>query len=416
MNFLWPIYYLGIQLYRISLKLAARFNDKAYEWVNGRRKLAPVWKKLKEVNEQRIWVHCASLGEFEQGKPLIEALKEAYPGYKIVLTFFSPSGYQVRKNTPVADYVFYMPLDGPSASRRFIKAIQPKMVFFVKYEFWYFYGRYLSKKKIPFFCVSAIFRVDQVFFKWYGGFFKQMLMRYNHLFVQDQASLKLLYKNAISKVTVAGDTRFDAVCKIASEQKHIEEIETFKSDRKLIVVGSSWKSDMHVIEKWIDDVADDFCFVIAPHEIKESEMVELESKYNGSTIRYSKIEGNSSEKYKILIIDNVGLLSRIYRYADYVYIGGGFGVGIHNVLEAAVYGAPIFFGPNYEKFNEAVELIKLKSAFAVNDGNQLLAVFNDLKSDATNYNQVVEANKKFVETRNGATKIIVDYLKINNIS
>ena len=416
MNFLWPIYYLGIQLYRISLKLAARFNDKAYEWVNGRRKLAPIWKKLKEVNEQRIWVHCASLGEFEQGKPLIEALKEAYPGYKIVLTFFSPSGYQVRKNTPVADYVFYMPLDGPSASRRFIKAIQPKMVFFVKYEFWYFYGRYLSKKKIPFFCVSAIFREDQVFFKWYGGFFKQMLMRYNHLFVQDQASLKLLYKNAISKVTVAGDTRFDAVCKIASEQKHIEEIETFKSDRKLIVVGSSWKSDMHVVEKWIDEVADDFCFVIAPHEIKESEMVELESKYNGSTIRYSKAGGFSLEKYKILIIDNVGLLSRIYRYADFVYIGGGFGVGIHNILEAAVYGAPIFFGPNYEKFNEAVELIKLKSAFAVNDGNQLLAIFNDLKSDAANYNQVVEANKKFVDMRKGATKIIVDYLKINNIS
>ena len=416
MNFLWPIYYLGIQLYRISLKLAARFNDKAYEWVNGRRKLAPEWKKLKEVNEKRIWVHCASLGEFEQGKPLIEALKEAYPGYKIVLTFFSPSGYQVRKNTPVADYVFYMPLDGPSASRRFIKAIQPKMVFFVKYEFWYFYGRYLSKKKIPFFCVSAIFREDQVFFKWYGGFFKQMLMRYNHLFVQDQASLKLLYKNAISKVTVAGDTRFDAVCKIASEQKHIEEIETFKSDRKLIVVGSSWKSDMHVIEKWIDDVADDFCFVIAPHEIKESEMVELESKYNGSTIRYSKAGGFSLEKYKILIIDNVGLLSRIYRYADFVYIGGGFGVGIHNILEAAVYGAPIFFGPNYEKFNEAVELIKLKSAFAVNDGKQLLAIFNDLKSDAANYNQVVEANKKFVDMRKGATKIIVDYLKINNIS
>ena len=416
MNFLWPIYYLGIQLYRISLKLAARFNDKAYEWVNGRRKLAPIWKKLKEVNEQRIWVHCASLGEFEQGKPLIEALKEAYPGYKIVLTFFSPSGYQVRKNTPVADYVFYMPLDGPSASRRFIKAIQPKMVFFVKYEFWYFYGRYLSKKKIPFFCVSAIFREDQVFFKWYGGFFKQMLMRYNHLFVQDQASLKLLYKNAISKVTVAGDTRFDAVCKIASEQKHIEEIETFKSDRKLIVVGSSWKSDMHVVEKWIDEVADDFCFVIAPHEIKESEMVELESKYNGSTIRYSKAGGFSLEKYKILIIDNVGLLSRIYRYADFVYIGGGFGVGIHNILEAAVYGAPIFFGPNYEKFNEAVELVKLKSAFAVNDGNQLLAIFNDLKSDAANYNQIVEANKKFVDMRKGATKIIVDYLKINNIS
>lgn len=416
MNFLWPLYYLGIQLYRLSIKIVARFNDKAYEWVNGRRQLAPEWKKLKNVQEQRIWVHCASLGEFEQGKPLIEALKESFPGYKIVLTFFSPSGYQVRKNTPTADYVFYMPLDGPSASRRFIKAIQPKMVFFVKYEFWYFYGRYLSKKKIPFFCVSAIFRENQVFFKWYGGFFKQMLMRFNHLFVQDQASLKLLYKNAISKVTVAGDTRFDAVCKNAAEHKQITEIEAFKSDKKLIVIGSSWKSDMHVVEKWINAVNEDFCFVIAPHEIKEVEMADLERKYNGLAIRYSKAGGFSLEKYKILIIDNVGLLSRIYRYANYVYIGGGFGVGIHNILEAAVYGAPIFFGPNYEKFNEAVELVKLKSAFAVNDGSQLLAVFNDLKSDATKYNQVVEINKKFVETREGATKIIVDYLKINNIS
>ena len=416
MNFLWPFYYLGIQLYRLSIKIAARFNDKAYEWVNGRKKLAPVWKKLKNIQEQRIWVHCASLGEFEQGKPLIEALKEAYPEYKIVLTFFSPSGYQVRKNTPIADYVFYMPLDGPSASRRFIKAIQPKMVFFVKYEFWYFYGRYLAKKKIPFFCVSAIFRENQVFFKWYGGFFKQMLMRYNHLFVQDQASLKLLYKNAISKVTVAGDTRFDAVCKIASEHKHIEKIEAFKSNKKLIVVGSSWKSDMHVIEKWIDAVGNDFSFVIVPHEIKEEEINDIESKYNGLAIRYSKAEGVMLADYKILIIDNVGLLSRIYRYADYVYIGGGFGVGIHNILEAAVYGAPIFFGPNHKKFNEAVELVKLKSAFAVNDGNELLSIFNDLDTDVVKYNQLLETNKKFVETRKGATAIIVDYLKINNIS
>jgi 3-deoxy-D-manno-octulosonic-acid transferase len=416
MNFLWPLYYLVIQLYRLSIKIVARFNDKAYEWVNGRRRLAPEWKKLKNVQEQRIWFHCASLGEFEQGKPLIEALKEAYPDYKIVLTFFSPSGYQVRKNTPVADYVFYMPLDGPSASRRFIKAIQPNMVFFVKYEFWYFYGRYLAKKKIPFFCVSAIFRENQVFFKWYGGFFKQMLMRYNHLFVQDQRSLKLLYKNAISKVTVAGDTRFDAVCKIAAEHKQIAEIEAFKSDKKLIVVGSSWKSDMHVVETWMDSVNHDFCFVIAPHEIKEEEICEIESKYNGSTIRYSKAEGAALKKYKILIIDNVGLLSRIYRYADYVYIGGGFGAGIHNILEAAVYGAPIFFGPNYEKFNEAVELVKSKSAFAVQNANDLLVVFNELNTDSAKYNQVFETNKKFVETRKGATNIVVDYLKINNVS
>jgi len=416
MSFLWPIYYLCIQLYRLSIKVAARFNGKAYEWLNGRRELAVVWKKLKDVQEQRIWVHCASLGEFEQGKPLIEALKEAYPGHKIVLTFFSPSGYNVRKNTPVADYVFYMPLDGPSASRRFIKAIQPKMVFFVKYEFWYFYGRYLAKKKTPFFCMSAIFRDNQIFFKWYGGFFKQMLMRYNHLFVQDQASLKLLYKNAISKVTVAGDTRFDAVCKIASEYKHIEKIDAFKSTKKLIVVGSSWKADMHLIEKWIDAVGNDFSFVIVPHEIKEEEINEIESKYNGLAIRYSKAEGVILTDYKILIIDNVGLLSRIYHYADYVYIGGGFGVGIHNILEAAVYGAPIFFGPNYEKFNEAVELVKLKSAFVVNNGNDLLAIFNDLNTDVDRYNQAVEINKKYVETRKGATKIIVDYLKINAIS
>jgi 3-deoxy-D-manno-octulosonic-acid transferase len=416
MNFLWPLYYLGIQLYRLSIKVAAPFNQKAHQWLIGRRQLAPVWKKLKDVQEQRIWVHCASLGEFEQGKPLIEALKEAYPDYKIVLTFFSPSGYNVRKNTPVADYVFYMPLDGPSASRRFIKAIQPKMVFFVKYEFWYFYGRYLAKKKIPFFCVSAIFRENQVFFKWYGGFFKQMLMRYNHLFVQDQASLKLLYKKAIAKVTVAGDTRFDAVSKIAAEHKHLDNIESFKANRKLIVVGSSWKADMHVVEKWIDAVTNDFCFVIAPHEIKEEEISEIESKYNGMTIRYSKIDNKPLKDFKILIIDNVGLLSRIYRYADYVYIGGGFGVGIHNILEAAVYGAPIFFGPNYNKFNEAVELVKLKSAFAVNNSNDLLHVFNELKSNTSKYNQVIESNKKFVETRNGATKIIVDYLKINAVS
>lgn len=308
MGILVPFYYFVIQLYKLSIRIAARFNTKAHAWYYGRKSLAPQWKKLKDIDEPRIWVHCASLGEFEQGKPLMEALRIAYPSHKIVLTFFSPSGYEVRKNTTVADYVFYMPLDGPSASRRFVKAIKPKMVFFVKYEFWYFYGRYLSKKKIPFFCVSAIFRPDQIFFKWYGGFFKQMLMRYTHLFVQDQASLKLLYKNAIAKVTVAGDTRFDTVSKIAADHSGLPEISNFKSDKKLVVAGSAWEADMQILNHWINNTSNDFKFIIAPHDIKENEIVSLENKYNGKAIRYSKWTKGSKLDYKILIIDNVGLL------------------------------------------------------------------------------------------------------------
>ncbi|MFM7016969.1 MAG: 3-deoxy-D-manno-octulosonic acid transferase [Bacteroidota bacterium] len=416
MNILWPLYYLGIQLYKLLIKIAAPFNKKAHAWLHGRRALAPQWKKLKSLEESRIWVHCASLGEFEQGKPLILALKEAYPNYKIVLTFFSPSGYEIRKNTPLVDYVFYMPLDGPRAAKRFVKAINPKMVFFVKYEFWYFYGRYLSKKKIPFFCVSAIFRPDQIFFKWYGGFFKQMLMRYTHIFVQDQASLRLLYKHAIAKVTVAGDTRFDAVFKIANEHQGLFEIEKFKRDKKLIVFGSIWNADRSVMDEWIIKAGGNFKFIVAPHEIKEEELKSIEAKHANQTVRYSEWIKSSNSNYSILIIDNVGLLSQIYKYANYVYIGGGFGVGIHNVLEAAVYGMPIFFGPNYKKFNEAVELVKQGGAFSVKSNEQLLSHFNQLEHDEDAYKTVCEGNKRYVESRKGATQIIIDYLKINSIS
>ena len=416
MNFLWPFYYIAIQLYKLSIKAVSPFNRKAHMWLYGRRALVSKWSKLKNIQEPRIWIHCASLGEFEQGKPLMIALKEAYPGHKIVLTFFSPSGYEVRKNTPVADYVFYMPLDGPSASRRFVKAINPKMVFFVKYEFWYFYGRYLAKKKIPFFCVSAIFRPDQVFFKWYGGFFKQMLHRFNHLFVQDQDSLKLLYKNAIAKVTVAGDTRFDAVYKIANENKGISIIEEFKSDKKLVVVGSSWEADMLLINDWIRHAASNFKFIIAPHEVNSNTISKIENQWKDQVVKFSEFAETKKSEKRILIIDSVGFLSQVYKYADYTYVGGGFGVGIHNILEAAVYGMPIFIGPNYHKFKEAVELVKLKGVFSVSDSNELINQFDKLNADPIIYQEVGAINKNFVNDRKGATKIIVDYLKLNNLS
>lgn len=416
MDIMWPFYYLAIQLYKLIIRFSAGFNDKAHDWFYGRRELAPVWKKLKDLPEQRIWVHCASLGEFEQGKPLMEDLRVAYPNYKIVLTFFSPSGYQIRKNTPVADYVFYMPLDGPSASRNFINAINPKMVFFVKYEFWYFYGKYLSQKKIPFFCVSAIFRENQIFFKWYGGFFRQMLLRFTHVFVQDQASLKLLYKHSISKVTVIGDTRFDAVCKIADGHNGLSEIKKFKLDNKLVVLGSAWEPDIKVVDYLIENTDSNVKFIIAPHEIKEDGILKMERNYNGKAIRYSDWIKNPTGIFKILIIDNVGLLSRIYKFADYTFIGGGFGAGIHNILEAAVFGMPVFFGPNYKKFKEAVELVKSESAFSVNDANELLSIFNRLEKDLQTYNHCAETNKKYVESRKGATKLVIDYLQFNLIS
>jgi 3-deoxy-D-manno-octulosonic-acid transferase len=410
---MWPLYFAGILLYEAAIRVASIFNDKAKLWVAGRKEQQPLWEALKGKNEKRILFHCASLGEFEQGRPVLEALRSEYPDHKIVLTFFSPSGYEVRKNTPLADYVFYLPMDGPVISRKFVKTISPKMIFFVKYEFWYFYGKYIAKKKIPYYCVSAIFRADQVFFKFYGGFFRKMLLRFTHLFVQDQNSLSLLYKQSIARVTVTGDTRFDRVIANAQHPLELSEIKSFVSDKKVIVAGSTWSQDEEIIKEFYQSIGEGFKLIIASHEIKQDNLMKLRDSFNGKAVLYSEWKSNASGNFQVLIIDNVGMLSSLYQFADYAYIGGGFGVGIHNILEAVVFGVPVFFGPNYKRFKEANDLIKLRGAFSIANATDLSQQFNLLELDESLYAKTKSINEKYIHDNKGATGLIMEYLRMN---
>ncbi len=412
---MWILYLLGVRAYGFIIRLSSLFgNEKAKAWIEGRRGWhRSMSQKFAGVNEKRIWFHCASLGEFEQGRPLLEALRKEYSDYKIVLTFFSPSGYKVRKNEPLADYVFYMPLDGLPRSKKFLDLVKPSMVFFVKYEFWYFYGKELHSRKIPYFCVSAIFRPGQVFFHSLGDFFRKMLTRFTHLFVQDQDSLQLLYKNRITNVTVAGDTRFDRVNATAKQATPVPGMEKFCAGNKVMICGSTWPLDDEVVRGLINSNRHGLKYVIAPHEINSQNLSKLRTSIKLKSKLYSEWMTDDSQDCDVLLIDNVGMLSRLYQYGHYAYVGGGFGSGIHNILEAVVFGLPVFFGPKYERFREACDLVKSKGAFPVKNSAELIRCFDSLENDESFYKKVSETNKRYVEGRKGATEVIMNYLRMN---
>jgi 3-deoxy-D-manno-octulosonic-acid transferase len=407
------IYLIVVKSYGLLIWLASAFNPKAGKWRKGRINLfGNIERALGTENEKRIWFHCSSLGEFEQGKPVIEAIRKDYPGYKIVLTFFSPSGYEQKKKDPVADYVFYLPLDGPLNSKKFIQLINPHAAFFVKYEFWHFYIYYLRKQKIPCYYFSCIFRPSQAFFQFYGRFYKNMLQRITHIFVQNQASLALLYKNSIPHVTVSGDTRFDRVYANSLNAKKFPEIEQFIQNKKVLVAGSTWSEDEKILTELINQ-SSDYKLIIAPHEINETKILQLISLLKGRTVRYSELKDNNPADADILIIDNVGMLSSLYQYATVTYIGGGFGTGIHNILEAAVFGNPLIFGPKYQKFQEAVDLVNLYGAFSISNYNELQKCFDTFNSNDENISRINAVNKKYVEDKKGATEIIMNYIRMN---
>lgn len=412
---MWILYLLGVRAYGFAIRVATLFNPKAKEWIIGRRGWhRTIINAFEGKQEKRIWFHCSSLGEFEQGRPVLEAIKREYPQHKIVLTFFSPSGYNVKKNDPIADYVFYMPLDGPVRSKKFLDQVNPDMAFFVKYEFWYFYGKELASRKIPFFCVSAIFRPGQVFFHSLGQFFRKLLLRFTHLFVQDQESLQLLYKSRITNVTVSGDTRFDRVYG-SSKQKHsLPDIEKFCGDSKIMVCGSTWSQDEELLIPFINQKQAHVKFIIAPHEINSSQLQKLKNEILLKVCFYSEFKNNSNLSCDVLVIDNVGLLSKLYQYAHFAYIGGGFGKGIHNILEAVVYGVPVFIGPNYEKFREARELVKLKGVFVVNNKEELERNFDMLSLDNSKLQNISKINTHYVDERKGGTEVIMGFLRMNN--
>jgi 3-deoxy-D-manno-octulosonic-acid transferase len=373
------LYNFGVHCYYSLIVLYSFFNKKAKLWIQGRRHVNYIHF------EQSIWFHFASLGEFEQGLPVLEQLKKTNPKIKIVITFFSPSGYEVRKNTPLADAVYYLPLDTANNAREFIAAINPTLAIFTKYEYWYHFFNELHQRETPLYIISGIFRPNQVFFKWYGGLHRKMLNFVSHFFVQDERSRQLLRSLNLTNATVSGDTRFDRVWTTAQQPKALPEIKAFINNQKTFIAGSTWPADEQLVAALTGEYPD-WKFIFAPHETREEKINNLINLLPAnSATRYSLLTTHSSPATQILIIDNVGMLSSLYQYGNIAYIGGGFGAGIHNTLEAAAFGLPVIFGPNYAKFKEAKDIIELGAGFSVADEKELNKIVAALIVDAIHF-------------------------------
>lgn len=401
------LYNLGIRFYFLLILIASAFHKKARLWIKGRKNAG------LQIFKQSAWFHFASLGEFEQGRPVLEAYRAAYPGIGVVITFFSPSGYEVRKNTPLADAVYYLPLDTAANARAFIETINPVIAVFTKYEYWYHYFDELHKKNIPLYLISGIFRPNQVFFKWYGGLHRKMLGFVTRFFVQDGDSNNLLQNVGITNVSVSGDTRFDRVWANALQPRSFPAIEAFKGDQKVFIAGSTWPEDEVLLAQLVKE-HHDWKFIFAPHEVSEEKISKLITLLpEKSAIRYSKISDLKSQisNLKILIIDNIGMLSSLYQYGDSAYIGGGFGAGIHNTLEAAAFGLPVIFGPNYAKFREARELVSLQLGFSIKDFEELKAAFLYLAEDKGPRGSISIKIRDYVQEHTGATEMIMTHLR-----
>lgn len=410
------MYTVFLRLYRLGISVASVFNHKAKLWISGRQNLLERLKSdLRSNTSEVIWMHCASLGEFEQGRTVLEGLKNTYPHKKILLTFFSPSGYEIRKNYAFADWVYYLPLDTRQNAATFTDIVNPSLVVFVKYEYWYNFLHELHVRKIPTILISAIFTENSIFFKNTGTFHRKMLGFFSHIFVQNKESKKRLSSILpADKITVAGDTRFDRVEQIAINFEPLPQIEEFIGGRNFVLVaGSTWPKDEENLKNTINFNDRQAVLIIAPHEINKSHISELQAVFP-EAILFSELEKNPDLTGQILIIDNIGMLSRLYYYANFTYIGGGFNKsGIHNTLEAAVFSKPVIFGPNYEKFSEAINLIKNKGGFSYQSANQLEKIIKNLNSNPGILNNYGENAGRFVKENTGATKIILDYIQAN---
>lgn len=403
------LYNLAIGIYDLIVHIMAPFSRKPRKMMKGHWVVYELLRQQIEKDARYIWFHAASLGEFEQGRPLIEKIRAKYPDYKILLTFFSPSGYEVRKNYRGADVVCYLPFDKPRNVKKFLDISNPVMAFFIKYEFWKNYLDELNKRRIPVYSVSSIFRKDQIFFKWYGGTYRNVLKNFDYLFVQNEASRRFLSKIGINKVTVVGDTRFDRVLQIREEAKELPLVEKFKGDSFTLVAGSSWGPDEDLFLEYFN-THPEMKLIIAPHVIDENHLVEIISKLKRPYVRYTRADERNVQKADCLIIDCFGLLSSIYRYGEVAYIGGGFGVGIHNTLEASVYGIPVVFGPKYQKFMEAKQLIEAQGAFSISNYEELGSLFDRFLTDE-HFHRETGSNAGFYVTNNaGATDKVLSMI------
>ncbi len=410
------VYWCLMHLYYLGIFVASAFNAKARLWIKGRKKLFDKIKlELKNNNDSKVWFHCASLGEFEQARPVIETFKEKYPDKKIILTFFSPSGYEIRKNYPIADWVFYLPVDTPKNARKLVELFNPELTFFVKYDLWYFILRELHKKGKKIILFSAIFRPNQIFFnkiagKWYG----KVLFFFSHIFVQDKTSMHLLKRNGIKNVSIAGDTRFDRVVKIAQQFEHLPLISYFVND-KTIVAGSTWEEDENLLAQYIKEHPE-VKLILAPHEVTAKNISRITRLFNGNHVKYSELSDPKSapKDAQVMIIDTIGLLSKLYKYATVSYVGGGFGNGIHNLLEAIVFGKPVVFGPNHKKFKEALDLLYLGIGFTINDYQGLDKELSRLINDSQLRKEIEYKALRYIYNNTGATEKILKWVE-NNI-
>jgi 3-deoxy-D-manno-octulosonic-acid transferase len=404
------LYNFAVFLASIVLPLVAFFSEKIKLFVVGRKETFAKISPLK--NEKTIWFHAASLGEFEQARPIIEELKNKYKAYKILVTFFSPSGYEIRKQYNLADVVCYLPLDSKKNAKRFIEEVNPALAVFIKYEFWPNLLNELKKKEIKTILVSGILRENQIFFKNYGGFMRTSLEAFNHFFVQDNNSKELLSSINFKNATVAGDTRFDRVSKILEQDNSLDFINEFKDDKFVIVAGSTWKEDEELLIHYINNEAtEDEKFIIAPHTIKPDAILVLRKAINKKTVLFSEKEGKSLSDKQVFIIDTIGVLTKIYAVADIAYVGGGLKTGLHNILEPATFGIPVVIGNTYDKFKEAADLVHIGGCISVKNQNEFTESFIDLKKDESFRKLTGVINKRYIEDHLGATKLIVNYLK-----
>jgi 3-deoxy-D-manno-octulosonic-acid transferase len=399
------------------LKIVALFSPKIKLFVNGRKKVFPTLASKINQNDKTIWFHAASLGEYEQGLPVIEKIKEKYPRHKIVLTFFSPSGYEVRKNNSVADVTLYLPLDTVVNAEKFIQLVHPEMAFFIKYEFWPNYLNELKARNIKTYLISGIFREKQLFFKWYGGFYRNALKTFDCFFVQNGKSKELIQSIGFNNVKISGDTRFDRVSAILEKDNSLDFIAQFKQsaaskrNAKLIVIGSSWAKDEKLLVDFINQAPSGVKFIIAPHNIKQEQIQELKNLIQKKTILFSKKEKQNLSEYDVFIIDTIGILTKIYSYADIAYVGGGFGnPGVHNILEPATFGIPIIIGPNYAHFAEATALVNIEGCISISNYTELKEAFDLMLQNEDERLEKGHICSTFVQMNKGATATIMKHI------
>lgn len=405
------LYSLLQSVFNSVLPIIGLLSPKLSLFVNGRKRVYHTLDLHFPSDKQTIWVHCASLGEYEQGVPVMEALKKEYPAYRILVTFFSPSGYEVKKDHGLPDIVTYIPIDTVQNVRRFLDLTQPEIAIFIKYEFWPNYIFELEKRNIPLLMVSASFRESQVFFKWYGGFMRMALRTVNHFFVQDKASVALLQNISLLNATHSGDTRFDRVSHQIEMNNQIDFIEEFIANRTCVVLGSTWQEDEAVFIPYINTTKSDVCFIIAPHEIKEHKISALQQRLQCDTVTFSDRSEKKLSDYKVFVLDTVGYLSRAYSYADIAYVGGAMGTsGLHNILEPATFGVPIVIGHNFEKFREAIQLQKLAGLFSISTAEEFTSIIDKLVTNVKFREKTGMITGHFINSNTGATSLVMDYV------